>query len=172
MPVHGTFETYADAHRESRISYFIGISANVCPLMRDTWCCWARHDDFRNFGRAQCQLDSCRHRLADDAVGAGIFGVHWCLVDRLPGRVTLRRRIVVSIAVPDRCDRTPEIIMVFGIHYRNACIGRRDCSQGHEPRAIDQIQLFRRHDLTHDGFGALRSAPGDRQGVDGASPSR
>lgn len=59
---------------DTRIGYFIGISANVCPLMRDAWCCWAGHGDFRNFGRAKRQLDSCRYCLADDAGAQGYSG--------------------------------------------------------------------------------------------------
>src|SRR5215510_3826730 len=99
--------------------HFIGIGPNIAPAVGDARRGRARHRDFRNVRASQHGFDDRCHGGAADAVGARIFRVHRRVVDRLPSRVELGRSIVVNVAIADRCDRSPKIVMIFGIEHRD-----------------------------------------------------
>ena len=88
--------------------------------------------------RAEHRLDHRGDGGAADAVCARIFGVHRRVVDRLPGGVEFGCRVVVDVAVADRRDRAPEVVVIFRVEYRDIGVGDRGRRQRHEPRAVDE----------------------------------
>src|SRR4051812_2719790 len=81
---------------------------------------------------------------------AWIFRMEWRVVDRLPGRVTLRIGIVVDIAIPDGRDRAPEVVVIFGVEHRDEGVVSGQCHVRHEPGAVEKIELPGSGDLAHD----------------------
>ena len=79
------------------------------------------------------------------------------IVDGLPRRVELGGRIVIGIAVPDRRDRAPELIVILGIEDGDERVGDRCGDQRHEPCAVDELHLLRSNQLANDGVIADRA---------------
>src|SRR5215510_16152317 len=100
---------------------------------------------------------------------ARIFRMHWRVGNRLPSRFAFGRRIVVDIAIANRSDRAPEVVVVLGVEYRNAGIRGSHGYDGHEPRTVDQIHLLSNHDLPSDRIGALRAGDKPETSIFGLS---
>src|SRR6266850_5504910 len=149
-------ETGIDAgHR-----HFVGIGPNVAPAVGGAGRRRARHRDFRNIRTCQHRFNHRCEGRAADAVGTGIFRVHRRVVDRLPGRVKLGRGIVVIVAIADRRDRPPKVVMILGIEHRDERIRDRRRSKSHEAGAVEDIHSLRGDELPSNGIVAHR--PGDQ----------
>src|SRR5947207_8029677 len=105
-------EPIVEAGINARQGDLVRVRPNVGPAMRDAGRSRAGHADFRNVRTAQHALYDGRDGSAADAVGTWVLRMHRRIVDRLPGRIELGRRILVDVAVADRGDRTPEVVVV------------------------------------------------------------
>ena len=123
----------------------------------------------RNFRTAQQPLDDGSGGPALDAVRARVLRMHRRVVDWLPGRFTLGSRVTIYVAVADRSDRSPELIVILGVEQcdRGVCQGYYE--KCHEPRAgrsnssasrsrFDGVADDRRVDLTSTIIERFRSA--------------
>src|SRR5262249_39193 len=86
-------------------------------------------------------------RGALDAVRTWVLGVHRRVVDRLPGRIALGGRVAVDVTVADCGDRSPELVVIFGVEERHGAVGLRHRVERHEPRAVDHAQLLEHNKL-------------------------
>ena len=98
--------------------------------------------DLGNIASSECGGDHSCDATGQDAMSARVFGVHRRLGEGLPGRLAIRRRISVGIAVANGGDGSPEIIMVFGIQHRDQCVVERNSPERHESRALADIHLL------------------------------
>jgi hypothetical protein len=48
-------------------------------------------------------------------MGTGVLGVHWRVGDRSPSGIPFGPRIAVVVAMADRGDRPPEVVVVLGL---------------------------------------------------------
>ena len=52
-------------------------------------------------------------------MGAGIFGVHGSVDERQPACVTFGRIVAIDVAVANRGNRPPEVVVVLGVEDRD-----------------------------------------------------
>src|SRR5262249_57558401 len=51
-------------------------------------------------------------------------------------------RIAVDVTVADGGDRSPELVMIFGVEERYGAVGLRYSVERHQPRAVDHVHLL------------------------------
>ena len=83
-------------------------------------------------------LQGCGDRAACTSVGRGVLRMIGSHGQGKPGGVRCGRWIAVSIASRNRCDWTPEVIVIFGIPAGNRRIGTRGREQRKEPGILFQ----------------------------------
>src|SRR5712672_1881718 len=80
---------------------------------------WTRDPNLRDI----CGPEHRSHHPGDAAtlyaMRAGILRVHRRIGDRLPSRLAVGSGVAIDIAVADRRDRSPEIILVLGVQHRD-----------------------------------------------------
>src|SRR4029077_600765 len=81
---------------------------------------------------------------------AWVFRVHRCVVDWLPSRLTIGGRVAINIAVANRRDWSPEVVMVLGIEHSYERLVEADRRQRHKPRAVADTYLFCGHELAYE----------------------
>ena len=98
------------------------------------------------------RLDDAGYGAALDAMRARIFRVHRRGADRLPGCVTISGRVAINIAVANGRNRSPEVVMVLGVQYRDDRVVQANDRERHEARAVCDIHLLCGHELTQEGL--------------------
>ena len=158
-------EAVVEARPDAGLRHLVGVSANIGPSMGHPRRGRTRHDDLRYVGCAQQCLHDGRQGGAADAMGAWIFGMHGCVVDRLPGRIALGCGIAIDVAIANGCNRTPELVVILCVHHRDIGIGQRHRGERHEARAVEKPQLLRRYQLANQRISALRAGDQPEAGI-------
>src|SRR5229473_5716817 len=136
---------------DASICDLFGKGRHVGPTVGYARCRRAGYGDLRDVYGSEYRLDDTRDAAALDAMRARIFGVHRGVGDRLPGCVTISGRVAIRIAVTNRRDRPPEVVMVLGVQHGDDRVAEPNRHQRHEPRAVDDAHLLCGHELAYEG---------------------
>src|SRR5689334_24491771 len=139
-----------EARPDTSICDFLG---EACQVRKAVGHAWSGPTRYRNLGDvlgSQHRLDNARDAAADDAVRAWVFRVHRRVVDWLPSRFTIGGRVVIDIAIANRRDRPPEVVMILGIEHSYERLVEANRCERHKPRAVADTHLFCGYELADE----------------------
>src|SRR5262245_41739870 len=144
-------ETIMEAGPDASVCGLFGKGRHAGPTMGDAGSRWACCRDLGDVRGSKRGLDDAHNGSAQDAVRARIFRVHRRRRDRLTGCLTLCRRVAIDVAITNRGDRPPEIVMIFGVQHRDKCVIEAKRHERHETGAVDDVHLLGGDELAYEG---------------------
>src|SRR5258707_8357818 len=156
-----------EARPNTSIRDLFGEGCHIDPAARDAGCCRTCHCDLGDLSGSEYRLDDAGDRAALNTMRARIFRVHRSVGDGLPACLRLCGRVAIVIAVADRRDRPPEIVMVLGVQHSDDRISEPYRNEHHETRAVDDIQSLRNHEFANEGVIGPRRSDKPEQGYFG-----
>src|SRR5215470_4795051 len=140
-----------EAGPDASIRNLVGKGRHVGPTVDQAGCGGAGHRDLGDFRGSEHRLHDTRNGAAEDTMRARILRMHRRIINWLPSRLTLGSRVVVDITVANSSNRPPKVVMVFGVEHRDQRLVEPNRHQRHEPRAVVDIHLLRRHEIAREG---------------------
>src|SRR5260370_25415888 len=144
-------EAIVEAGPDASIRNLFGKGRHVGPAVGHAGRGGARHRDLGDVHGSERRLDDRRDGAAEDAMCARIFRMHRRVVDRLPGHLAICGRVAINIAVANRGDRSPEVVMVLGVKHRHQRVVEPNRHDRHEPRTVADTHLLCCRELTYEG---------------------
>src|SRR6266478_8015266 len=139
-----------EAGPNASIGNLFGKGRHIGPAVRYAGCRPAGNRNLGDVRGSECRRDDTRGGAAKNAMRTRIFRVHRRVVDRLPSRLKVSGWVAIDIAVANRCDRPPKVVMVFGVEHGNERIVEPKRHERHEPGAVDDAHLLCRHELAYE----------------------
>ncbi len=141
-----------EAGPDARVCDLFGHGSHVGEMMDYTRQRRVGQGDLGEILGSENRLHDTGYGPALDTMRARVFRVHWRGADWLPGCVTISGRVAINVTVANGSDRSPEVVLVLGVQYRNDGVVQANGRERHEARAVHDIHLFCCRELTQEGL--------------------